>query len=48
MIEKRLKYAMNKAGLDPTLIDDPEAIIPNQAGSSDAALKNDTFDGGLR
>ena len=34
--------------MDPTLIDNPDAILPNQAGSNDLELKNDLYDKGLR
>ena len=47
-IMKRLKYSMHKQGLDPDAIDDPDAVLPDQVGSSDAELKNDMYEKGLR
>jgi hypothetical protein len=39
---------MAKLGLDPTLIEDPEAVLPNQIGSTDKELKNEAYAKGLR
>ena len=39
---------MLKLGLDPTKLDDPDAVLPNQVGSDDKELKNDAFAKGLR
>lgn len=47
-IRMRLKHSMMKLGMDPTLIDDPDAVLPNQVGSEDKQLKNDAYAKGLR
>jgi hypothetical protein len=39
---------MAKLGLDPALIEDPEAVLPNQIGSADKELKNEAYAKGLR
>jgi hypothetical protein len=39
---------MAKLGLDPALIEDPEAVLPNQIGSTDKELKNEAYAKGLR
>ncbi len=47
-IEKRLKHSMTKIGLDPSLIDSPDKVLPNQPGSNDAVLRNESYEQGLR
>jgi hypothetical protein len=44
----KLKFTMSKLGLDPSQLDDPDAILPNQVGSEDHALKNDAYAKGLK
>lgn len=44
----RLKHNMMKLGMDPALIDDPDAVLPNQVGSEDKQLKNEAYAKGLR
>jgi len=39
---------MEKKGLDPSLLDDPEAPLPKQAGVTAEELVNDRFERGLR
>ena len=34
--------------MDPALIDDPDAVLPNQVGSEDREIKNDAYAKGLR
>jgi hypothetical protein len=45
---RRLKISMERGGLDPALLDDPNKVLPHQAGSADRPLMNDSFDQGLR
>ena len=47
-ITNRLKRSMQKQGMDPALIDDPDAVLPNQVGSEDKEIKNDAYAKGLR
>jgi hypothetical protein len=47
-VMKKLKKNLVKDGLEPTLIDDPNAPLPGQAGHSSSELKNDPFEKGLR
>lgn len=44
----QLKWTMKKKGIDPALLDDPHAVLPNQIGSNDKALKNEVYAKGLR
>ncbi len=45
---KRLKIALKKEGMDENLIDDPDAILPGQAGYSSSEAKNEAYEKGLR
>lgn len=47
-LRNRLKHSMAKLGLDPALIDDPDAVLPNQVGSTDKELRNEAYAKGLR
>ena len=47
-LRAKLKHTMAKLGLDPSRIDDPDAVLPNQVGSGDRELKNDAYAKGLR
>ena len=39
---------MAKLGLDPGLLDDPDAVLPDQVGALDKELKNEAYAKGLR
>jgi hypothetical protein len=39
---------MNKSGMDGSVLDHPNDIMPNQAGSNDKEMKNDKYEKGLR
>lgn len=43
-----LKHQMVKNGLDPTLLDDPDAPMGKQAGINSLPLMNDAYETGLR
>jgi hypothetical protein len=45
---RRLKLNLAKEGLETNLIDDPNAVLPNQAGYSDREIRNDAYEKGLR
>lgn len=45
---KKLKWTLGKEGMDPNLLDDPQAILPNQPGSNGEEVKNDKYEKGLR
>ena len=45
---KKLKWMLGKDGMDPDLLDDARAVMPNQAGSTDNEIKNDKYERGLR
>jgi hypothetical protein len=47
-IIKKLKKNLVKEGLEPALIDDPNAPLPGQAGHSSSEMKNDPYEKGLR
>lgn len=47
-IVRRLKLALKKEGMDPNLLDNPEAILSDQAGYSETEVKNDVYEKGLR
>lgn len=44
----KIKQTMAKNDIEGDLIDDPEAYLPGQAGSTDAELKSAKFEKGLR
>ena len=48
LVLKQVKIAMEKAGFDPSLLDDGEAAVPNQVGSTDEPLRVDKYEKGLR
>ena len=47
-LRRQLKQDMKDKGLDSDLLDDPDAIIPNQPGSTLDIIKNDRYEKGLR
>lgn len=47
-LRNRLKHSMAKLGLNPDMIDDPDAVLPNQVGSEDKELRNEAYAKGLR
>ncbi len=48
MVVKQVKKQMEKNGFDPSLLDDPDAPLPDQIGSKDGPLRVDRFEKGLR
>lgn len=48
MARGALKIVMKKKDLDPTLLDLPHALLPDQPGEYDDELKNSFFEKGLR
>lgn len=48
LVIKQVKITMEKNGFDSTLLDDGEAAVPNQVGSTDDPLRVDKYDKGLR
>lgn len=47
-LRQYLKRVMKKQGLNPDLIDDPDAILPDQPGMTDDVLDTVKFEKGLR
>ena len=48
MVVKQIKKQMEKSGFEPSLLDDPDAPLPDQIGSADKALPVEQFEKGLR
>jgi hypothetical protein len=48
LILRKLKVNLIKEGLEPNLIDDPNAPLPNQMGYATEEIKNEPYEKGLR
>ena len=48
LVKQLLQEEMATRGLDPSLLDRPEDILPDQPGTSDEGVPNDQFERGLR
>ena len=48
VMRRYLKRVMTKQDLDPVLLDDPESLLPNQPGMTDATLEDAKYEKGLR
>jgi hypothetical protein len=48
MIKNRLKLELKRNGLDPSLLDNPELVMEDQAGKTDQEILNEDYEPGLK
>lgn len=48
LIRHRLGLELKRNGLDPSLLDDPNKVLEDQAGKTDVEIYNEEFETGLK
>jgi hypothetical protein len=48
MIKNRLKLELKRNGIDPSLLDNPELVMEDQAGKTDQEILNEDYETGLK